>query len=207
MSWWWIVPLVVAAGWWLYLQLRLRFAPYQEGEPADEAIDYEALADTLIKEPAPPPIKLPAPAPEPQNEPEMAQFQIAYDIVRGHEGGYQKKANDPGNKNSRGELVGTNWGINAKIYESYLKRPPTEQDMRNMPKHIAVMLYKQLYWDPIKGDEIRDQQVANILFDGHVNHGRWGYSNDAAGAGLISRWHRGAHHPKRHKPSGPGHFV
>jgi lysozyme family protein len=81
---------------------------------------------------------------------------------------------DSGNYNSRRQLVGTNWGINAQVYENYLKRPPTEQDMRDMPRHIALAIFKQLYWDRIKGDEIRNQQVANILFDGHVNHGRWG---------------------------------
>jgi lysozyme family protein len=104
----------------------------------------------------------------------MAQFQTAYDIVRKHEGGFQKMPEDSGNYNSRQQLVGTNWGINAQVYENYLKRPPTEQDMRAMPRYIALAIFKQLYWDRVKGDEIRDQQVANILFDGHVNHGRWG---------------------------------
>lgn len=136
--------------------------------------DVEALRDTFVNVPAPPPIQIIAPAAAPENPPTMAQFQTAYDIVRKHEGGYQKMPEDSGNYNSRRQLVGTNWGINAQVYENYLKRPPTEQDMRDMPRHIALAIFKQLYWDRIKGDEIRDQQVANILFDGHVNHGRWG---------------------------------
>lgn len=144
-----------------------------EGKTIVETEDIEAFLDTVAVV-APPPITIPAPAPAPENIPTMAQFQIAYDIVRKHEGGYQKMPEDSGNYNSRGQNVGTNWGINAQVYESYLKRPPTEQDMRNMPRHIALAIFKQLYWDRIKGDQIRDQQVANILFDGHVNHGKWG---------------------------------
>jgi len=132
------------------------------------------FSDTVLTVPAPPPIPIIEPAPAPQNTEEMANFDIAYAIVRRHEGGYQKMPEDRGNYNSRRELVGTNWGINAQVYENYLRRPPTERDMRDMPRHIAIGIYKQIYWDRIRGDEIRDQQVANILFDGHVNHGSWG---------------------------------
>jgi lysozyme family protein len=147
----------------------------RKADPAAETMideaDIEAFRDTVLVT-APPPI--PAPAAAPENLPDMAQFQTAYDIVRKHEGGYQKMPEDSGNYNSLGQLVGTNWGINAQVYESYLEQPPTEQDMRDMPRHIALGIFKRIYWDRIKGDEIRDQQVANILFDGHVNHGRWG---------------------------------
>jgi lysozyme family protein len=136
--------------------------------------DVEALRDSFASVPAPPAIEIIAPAAAHENIPDMAQFQTAYDIVRKHEGGFQKMPEDSGNYNSLRQLVGTNYGINAQVYENYLKRPPTEQDMRAMPRHIALAIFKQLYWDRIKGDDIRDQQVANILFDGHVNHGRWG---------------------------------
>jgi hypothetical protein len=141
--------------------------------------DYQTFRDTVATIPVPLPISTTAPAPALQEPPApiidtMAQFQTAYNIVRRHEGGFQIMPEDSGNYNSRLQLVGTNWGINAQVYENYLKRPPTEQDMRNMPHYIALALYKNIYWDSIKGDEIRDQQVANIFFDGHVNHGSWG---------------------------------
>jgi len=145
----------------------------------EDDIDIEAFRDTIVRIPAPPPIPTPAPAPAPEAPPApetetMAQFQTAYNIVRKHEGGFQIMPEDSGNYNSRKELVGTNWGINAQVYEQHIGRPPTERDMRTMPRHVALAIFKRLYWDRIKGDEIRDQQVANILFDGHVNHGRWG---------------------------------
>jgi lysozyme family protein len=104
----------------------------------------------------------------------MADFQTAYHLVADAEGGYQRHPNDTGNYNSRNELVGTNWGISAPVYENWINQPPTEADMRNMPAATARSIYKTRFWDDIRGDEIRSQAVANIFFDGRVNHGRTG---------------------------------
>ena len=105
----------------------------------------------------------------------MANFDIAYNIVIGHEGGYQDSPNDiNGNYNSLGQLVGTNFGISAPVYESFLGYPPTKSDMQNMSIDTAKAIYKTRFWDDIKGDQINSQQVANIFFDGRVNHGRTG---------------------------------
>lgn len=104
----------------------------------------------------------------------MARFEQAYQLVALAEGGYQNYAEDTGNYNSRGQLVGTNWGINAQVYEKHLGRPPSVADMQNMPKATAIQIYKARYWDRIKGNSINNQAVANVLFDGHVNHGNWG---------------------------------
>lgn len=104
----------------------------------------------------------------------MANFDVAYELVRQVEGGYQRYSTDPGNYNSLGHLVGTNWGISAPVYERFLGRPPSENDMRAMSPAIAKEIYRTRFWDTIKGDNIRSQRVANIFFDGHVNHGRSG---------------------------------
>lgn len=104
----------------------------------------------------------------------MASFSQAYQLVALAEGGYQNYSEDSGNYNSLGQLVGTNWGINAKVYEKYIGRPPSVADMKTMSKATAIAIYKKNYWDRIKGDSINSQAVANILFDGHVNHGAWG---------------------------------
>lgn len=104
----------------------------------------------------------------------MASFQPAYDLVAQAEGGYQKYPDDTGNYNSLGQLVGTNWGINAQVYEARLGRPPSEADMRNMPSSVARGIYEASYWARIKGAQINSQAVANVFFDGHVNHGMWG---------------------------------
>ncbi|MEL6357990.1 MAG: glycosyl hydrolase 108 family protein, partial [Bacteroidota bacterium] len=104
----------------------------------------------------------------------MASFDTAYTLVAQAEGGYQKFSDDPGNYNSLGQLVGTNWGISAPVYENFIGRPPSEEDMRRMTRGQAKALYRALFWNDIQGDEIVDQQVANIFFDGRVNHGRFG---------------------------------
>ena len=81
---------------------------------------------------------------------------------------------DRGNYNSKGQLVGTNWGIAAPVYERWLGRVPTRKDIKNMSKNEAGQIYKGLFWVQIRGDEIENQFVADILFDGHVNHGGTG---------------------------------
>ena len=111
---------------------------------------------------------------EPQNEIIVAKFEPAYVVVFGHEGGFQKEPDDIGNYNSLGELVGTNWGISARVYERWIGRPPTEEDMRNMPKSTGRKIFKVKFWDRIKGDHIHDQQLATFFFDGAVNHGAYG---------------------------------
>lgn len=103
----------------------------------------------------------------------MADFKTAYNIVFKHEGGYQNIESDSGNYNSLGENVGTNWGINAKVYESWIGKPPSKYDMAIMSKLTARNILFYWYWMPIKGNDIKNQEIANILFDGAVNHGVW----------------------------------
>jgi len=104
----------------------------------------------------------------------MANFNIAYNLVAEAEGGYQNHPNDTGNYNSRGQLVGTNWGISAPVYEQWMGRPPSAADMRDMTQAEAREIYRRRFWDKILGDQITDQAIANIFFDGVVNHGRTG---------------------------------
>lgn len=102
----------------------------------------------------------------------MADFNEAYELVARWEGGYQANPNDPGNYNSKGQLVGTNFGVSAKKYEGLIGRPPTKAEMLEMPKWRAKEAFRLDEWAKIKGDQIPWQPVANILFDGVVNHGR-----------------------------------
>ena len=104
----------------------------------------------------------------------MANFETSYYIVEDWEGGYQAIPQDSGNYNSLGELVGTNWGINAQVYESWIGYPPTKNEMLNMSQAQAKQIDKDRFWDDIQGDNIVDQYVANIFFDCRVNHGRKG---------------------------------
>jgi len=102
----------------------------------------------------------------------MANFNQSYERLKRWEGGYQSNPNDPGNYNSRGELVGTNYGINAAVFEDWIGRPPTKSEVQNMAASTAKSIYRLRFWDKIWGDQIPSQPVADILFDGVVNHGR-----------------------------------
>ena len=46
--------------------------------------------------------------------------------------------------------------------------------MRSMSRSVAKQIYRAKYWDSIRGDQIADQQLANIWYDGRVNHGYTG---------------------------------
>lgn len=104
----------------------------------------------------------------------MANFNISYNRTADHEGGFQSNPNDTGNYNSLGELVGTNWGISAPVYEDWIGSPPSLAQMQQMSQATAKEIYRVKFWDDIRGDEIQNQKVADIFFDGRVNHGRTG---------------------------------
>jgi lysozyme family protein len=102
----------------------------------------------------------------------MANFTAYLPLLQQAEGGFQKIASDPGNYNSRGELVGTNHGISARFYEAILKRPPTEADMRAITKSTSEPLFKAYFWDKCQADQIKSQSIANTIVDHHINAGR-----------------------------------
>lgn len=101
----------------------------------------------------------------------MSKFSLYIPLLIAAEGGYQKLTNDSGNYNSRKELVGTNFGISAPVYENWIGRPPTEADMRKMSKATALEIYKQQYWNKIGANYIKNQSIANLIVDHGVNAG------------------------------------
>ncbi len=120
----------------------------------------------------------PSPPVVPSMPPEIgtgnAVFQIAAQRALNFEGGYQRHQNDAGNwtggKVGSGNLVGTNHGITATTYKAYFGKTPNKSDMKNLSQSEAMSIYKKLYWDVIKGDEIADQYTANIVLDGQLQH-------------------------------------
>lgn len=98
-------------------------------------------------------------------------FELYVPLLLHVEGGYQNMAGDPGNYNSLGQRVGTNKGISARAYESWIKRPPTIADMKAITEEIALVIYRTWYWNALKADFINDQNVANIIVDHAVNAG------------------------------------
>ncbi len=102
----------------------------------------------------------------------MASFENYKSTAQSLEGGYQKLENDRnGNYNSLDQLVGTNYGISAPIYEKWIGYPPSEQDMRNITKSLATKIFRDWYWDVIRASEIQSQAVAETLVDHGINAG------------------------------------
>jgi len=88
----------------------------------------------------------------------MSNFDKAFDLLIGNEGGYVNNPADPGGE--------TNWGITraVAIDNGYTG------SMKLMPKETAKQIYKKMYWDKLHCDQL-GFVVAFQLFDAGVNHG------------------------------------
>ncbi len=87
----------------------------------------------------------------------MADFEAAVAKTIRREGG-DKLTDDP---DDPGGL--TRYGIS--------KRAHPDVDPRNLSLDGAKAIYRKEYWDPLKGDSIASQPVAELLFDAGVNMG------------------------------------
>lgn len=81
-------------------------------------------------------------------------FDRAFEIIIGHEGGYVNDPRDPGGE--------TKYGISKKAYPAF--------DIYNLTLNQAKMLYKRDYWDAVDAESIPG--VARLMvFDCAVNCG------------------------------------
>lgn len=85
----------------------------------------------------------------------MINFDRAFQVTIGHEGGYVNHPHDPGGE--------TKYGITKRTYPSL--------NIRDLTLDQAKEIYKRDFWDPIRGDEL-PYLIALNLFDAAVNHGR-----------------------------------
>jgi len=85
-------------------------------------------------------------------------FDIAFDRLLGHEGGYSNNPADPGGE--------TMWGITIAVARRHGYTGP----MRDMPRETAKAIYRADYWNLARGDEL-PAAVAFQVFDASVNHG------------------------------------
>lgn len=93
-------------------------------------------------------------------------FDKAFQLLIGHEGGFSTDKRDPGNwtsgKVNIGTLKGTKYGIAANSY------PNT--DIKNLTLDQAKAIYKRDYWDKAKCDQM-PAELAFHVFDMCVNSG------------------------------------
>jgi lysozyme family protein len=87
---------------------------------------------------------------------------VAIGITLGYEGGYTNHPSDPGGP--------TNWGITIHDARMYWLPNATADDVKRMPKSVAIEIYRQKYWAKMHCDE-RPAGVDLVDFDTGVNSG------------------------------------
>lgn len=91
----------------------------------------------------------------------MANLDIALQKVLGWEGGFSNNPHDSGGATFRGVTIGT--------YMQYCKlkgkTTPSVEDLKKLDYRTIRDLADVLYWKKIKGDQIRNQSIANLCFD------------------------------------------
>lgn len=85
-------------------------------------------------------------------------FDLAFERLIGHEGGYVNHPDDPGGE--------TNWGITART----AREQGYSGHMRDMTREQAREIYRSAYWERAKADKY-DGAIGYQLFDAAVNHG------------------------------------
>ena len=88
----------------------------------------------------------------------MANFDILFNRLMVHEGGYINHPNDPGGE--------TMWGVTKRV----ARANGYNGSMRQLPKSTAQAIAHKDYWRAIKGDDLPDD-VAWQVFDAAYNHG------------------------------------
>jgi len=97
----------------------------------------------------------------------MASFDAFFPTLLGFEGGFVNDPADPGGATNKGITLRT-FGTCAN---QLLGIQPTLENLKALTNEQAGKIYKALYWDKIKGDQIDQQELANIVFDFYVNAG------------------------------------
>lgn len=82
---------------------------------------------------------------------EGMNFDLAFDRLMGHEGGYVNDPNDPGGE--------TKWGVSKRSYPSL--------NIKDLTKDDAKAIYRRDFWDRIHGDKLHDgvaYQLADFAY-------------------------------------------
>lgn len=105
----------------------------------------------------------------------MANFEKALELVLKNEGGYVNDPNDNGGETYKGISRRANpqwsgWKIidgYKKKYKDFKKKLDSDNELQTCVKS----LYRSNYWNPIKGDDLVHQDMAEEMFDAAVNFG------------------------------------
>ena len=91
------------------------------------------------------------------------EYQHCLEMILHHEGGYVNHPDDPGGE--------TNLGVTKKVYDAYCKKMGHHiKSMRDLEVPDVAPIYKEEYWDRVKGDDLHPA-LALCVFDFGVNAG------------------------------------
>lgn len=116
------------------------------------------LLDLLSRLLRPAPVQLPPGSPAPPPPGSVVTFDMAFERLIGHEGGYVNHPDDPGGE--------TNWGITLRT----AREAGYAGSMRDLTREQAREIYRTAYWGRARCDEY-DGAIAFQVFDAAVNHG------------------------------------
>jgi len=97
----------------------------------------------------------------------MASFDPFLPTLLRFEGGYVNDPADPGGATNKGVTLQTFRAFGRQL----LGVDPTLDNLKRLTDVQAGTIYKTLYWDRLRADEIGLQPLAEILVDFHVNAG------------------------------------
>ena len=89
-------------------------------------------------------------------------FSKALEHLLRSEGGYSDHPQDPGGR--------TNLGVTQAVWEDWIDRSVSEENMKALTPAKVAPLYREMYWDRIKGDKL-PSGVDYCVFDAAVNSG------------------------------------
>ena len=94
----------------------------------------------------------------------MSNFDKAFTIILGEEGGYVNDPRDPGGE--------TQWGITSPPLRLAISTGivPADTTIKSLTQDQAKLIYKEFYWLPIKGDQL-PWPLCVFVFDSAVNQG------------------------------------
>jgi lysozyme family protein len=89
-------------------------------------------------------------------------WQKSFELMLESEGGFSNHPSDPGGM--------TNLGVTKATWESWVGREVDEAEMRGLTADKVEPLYKERYWDAVRGDEL-PTGLDYLMFDFAVNAG------------------------------------
>ena len=101
----------------------------------------------------------------------MSTFDLAIPVILQHEGGWVSNPNDPGGQTNFGISMTTIKKMGFSTHELGVDNLTDPDCLKKMTVESAKNVYREIYWDPFRYDNINDQTVATKILDCGVNCG------------------------------------